>query len=185
MLRTLPTLSRRAAASLGRQTVLQRGSSSAAHVASPQAIPKTWGLPAEGPTFNPDYATEFRPSQIEGAGNGWWAKVDIPKGVKLRRVAVADGTLVRFGSLAEMEDAGWDIDDAVNYGIGHHRDPSSIYFLNPGTAMNHADKTRTASVHYVHDEPDVLELYAWTAVPFASLRDCPPRTCDLPHASSS
>ena len=60
MLRTLPTLSRRAAASLGRQTVLQRGSSSAAHVASPQAIPKTWGLPAEGPTFNPDYATEFR-----------------------------------------------------------------------------------------------------------------------------
>lgn len=160
MLRTLPTLSRRAAASLGRQTVLQRGSSSAAHVASPQAIPKTWGLPAEGPTFNPDYATEFRPSQIEGAGNGWWAKVDIPKGVRLRRVAVADGTLVRFGSLAEMEDAGWDIDDAVNYGIGHHKDPSSIYFLNPGTAMNHADKTRTASVHYVHDEPDVLELYA-------------------------
>ena len=34
-----------------------------------------------------NYPTEFRPSQIEGAGNGWWAKVDIPAGTRLRRVS--------------------------------------------------------------------------------------------------
>ena len=62
------------------------------------AVPKTWGHPAEGPTFNKDYPTEFRTSQIEGAGNGWWSKVDIPAGVRLRRVSVADGTLLKFGS---------------------------------------------------------------------------------------
>lgn len=142
----------RRTASLGRQT-LHRALSTV-------AIPKTWGHPAEGPTFNSAYATEFRPSAIDGAGNGWWAKVNIPKGTKLRRVSVTDGSLVRFGSLAELENAGWDVDDAVNYGIGHWKDPSSIFFLNPGTAMNHADKTREASVHYVHDEPNVMEL--WT-----------------------
>ena len=62
------------------------------------AVPKTWGHPAEGPTFNPEYPTEFRTSQIEGAGNGWWAKADIPAGVRLRRVTVADGTLLKFSS---------------------------------------------------------------------------------------
>jgi hypothetical protein len=49
----------------------------------------------------------------------------------------------------------------------HWRDPSAIFFLNPGTAVNHADKTREAAVMYNHDEPNVgalipsqvLELY--------------------------
>jgi len=125
-----------------------------------KAVPKTWGKPATGPTFNSKYPIEFRQSQIEGAGNGAWALVDIPKGTRLRRVAVADGTLVRFRSEQELKSAGWDIDDAVNYGIGHFADPSAIYFLNPGTAMNHADRTREPSVKYVHDEEGVLEL--WT-----------------------
>ena len=127
---------------------------------STPAIPKTWGHPATGPTFNPDYQTEFRPSQIEGGGRGWWALLDIPAGTRLRRVSVADGSLVKFSSLAELEEAGWDIDDAVNYGIGHWKSQTAIYFLNPGTAMNHADRTREASIKYVHDEEDVMEL--WT-----------------------
>jgi len=125
-----------------------------------KAIPKTWGKPATGPTFNSKYPIEFRKSQIECAGNGAFALVDIPQGTRLRRVAVADGTLVRFCNEQELMMAGWDIDDTVNYGIGHFRDPSSIYFLNPGTAMNHADKTREPSVKYVHDEEGALEL--WT-----------------------
>jgi len=138
---------------------------SSAALASEAAVsrPKTWGLPAEGPTFNPAYRTEFRQSQIDGAGNGWWALMDIPEGVRLRRVAVAEGSLVRFDSVDDIEGAGWDIDDAVNYGIGHWKNPESIYFLNPGTAMNHADRTREASVKYVHDTPEVMEL--WTAKP--------------------
>merc|ERR1711937_623956 len=123
-------------------------------------VPKTWGKPAIGPTFNSEYPVEFRKSQIEGAGNGTWALVDIPKGTRVRRVAVDEGTLVRFRSADELKAAGWDVDDAVNYGIGHFADPSSIYFLNPGTAMNHADKTREPSVKYVHDTEGVLEL--WT-----------------------
>ena len=127
---------------------------------STPAIPKTWGHPATGPTFNPDHQTEFRPSQIESGGRGWWALSDIPGGTRLRRVSVADGSLVKFSSLAELEEAGWDIDDAVNYGIGHWKSQTAIYFLNPGTAMNHADRTREASIKYVHDEEDVMEL--WT-----------------------
>ena len=120
-------------------------------------MPRTWGRPAEGPTFHPDFPTEFRPSPI--AGVGWWATVDIPKGTLLRRLSVLDGSLVRFSSREDLEEAGWDLDDAVNYGIGHWRDPSAIFFLNPGTAVNHADKTREAAVMYNHDEPNVLELY--------------------------
>eukprot|EP01052_Picozoa_sp_SAG31_P052074 SAG31_NODE_12679_length_925_cov_0.795400_1_plen_201_part_00 len=144
---------RRSAASL--RPTLARTS-----VASASTVPKTWGHPAEGTTFNPDYQTEFRSSQIAEGGNGWWARVDIPEGVRLRRVAVAEGSLVKFDSLGDLKSAGWDIDDAVNYGIGHWKNPASIYFLNPGTAMNHADRTREPSVRYVHDEADVLEL--WT-----------------------
>ena len=116
-------------------------------------MPRTWGRPAEGPTFHPDFPTEFRPSPI--AGVGWWATVDIPKGTLLRRLSVLDGSLVRFSSREDLEEAGWDLDDAVNYGIGHWRDPSAIFFLNPGTAVNHADKTREAAVMYNHDEPNV------------------------------
>ena len=121
---------------------------------------KTWGKPAEGPSFNSDFPTEFRTSQIKDAGNGWWAKIDIPANTRLRRVSVADGTLVKFSSEEQLQESGWDIDDSVNYGIGHHLDSSAIYFLNPGTAMNHADSSRKPSVKYVHDEIDVLEL--WT-----------------------
>ena len=62
---------------------------------------------------------------------------------------------MRFKSREDLEAAGWDLDDAVNYGIGHWRDPSAIFFLNPGTAVNHADKTREAAVMYNHDEPNV------------------------------
>jgi len=121
------------------------------------SIPKPWGKPVDGATFNSCYATEFRKSQIAGAGNGWFALVDIPAGTRLRRVAVADGTLLRL-SKEDLTTSGWDVDDAVNYGIGHHQDASSIYFLNPGTTMNHADKTRAPSVTYVHDEEGALEL---------------------------
>jgi len=123
-------------------------------------VKKTWGKPAMGPTFNNTYPVEFRKSQIACAGNGTWALVDIPKDTRLRRVSVANGTLVRFSSEEELRAARWDIDEAVNYGIGHFADPSCIYFLNPGTAMNHADRTREPSVKYVHDEQGVLEL--WT-----------------------
>lgn len=123
-------------------------------------VARPWGKPATGPTFNEKYPTEFRPSQIPGAGNGWWALVDIPAGVRLRRVSVTDGSLLRFETEEALKAAGWEVDDAVNYGIGHHADPSSVYFLNPGTAMNHADKAREASVRYNHDEAGALEL--WT-----------------------
>jgi len=117
-----------------------------------------WGKPAEGATFNDKYPTEFRPSGIEGAGNGWWAKVDIPKGTRLRRIAVADGSLIRTGSLEELKTSGMDVALSVNYGIGHKKDASAIYFLNPGTACNHADPTRDVSIVYKHDEQDVFEL---------------------------
>ena len=70
-------------------------------------MPRTWGRPAEGPTFHPDFPTEFRPSPI--AGVGWWARVDIPKGTLLRRLSVLDGSLVRFKSREDLEAAGWDL----------------------------------------------------------------------------
>jgi len=130
-------------------------------IVKPWTILNKDGLPtSEGPTFNKEYPTEFRASAIPHAGNGWWAKVDIPKGTRLRRVSVADGTLIRIGSEEELEAAGWEIDDSVNYGIGHKKDSSAIYFLNPGTACNHADPTREVSIIYKHDEQDVFEV--WT-----------------------
>ena len=70
-------------------------------------MPRTWGRPAEGPTFHPDFPTEFRPSPI--AGVGWWARVDIPRGTLLRRLSVLDGSLVRFKSREDLEAAGWDL----------------------------------------------------------------------------
>eukprot|EP00747_Dinoflagellata_sp_TGD_P055174 gnl/TRDRNA2_/TRDRNA2_149400_c0_seq1.p1 gnl/TRDRNA2_/TRDRNA2_149400_c0~~gnl/TRDRNA2_/TRDRNA2_149400_c0_seq1.p1 ORF type:complete len:281 (+),score=64.81 gnl/TRDRNA2_/TRDRNA2_149400_c0_seq1:75-917(+) len=121
---------------------------------------KPWGKPAEGPTFNEKYPTEFKESGIPHAGLGWWAKVDIPKGTRMRRVSVADGSLVKVGSLEELQSTGWGVNDSVNYGVGHVKDPSAIYFLNPGTACNHADPTRQVSIQYKHDEKDVFEL--WT-----------------------
>jgi len=121
---------------------------------------KPWGKPVDGSSFNEEYPTEFRPSAVPDAGNGWWAKVDIPKDTRMRRVSVEDGTLVRVGSLEELHATGWGSEDSVNYGIGHKKDSSAIYFLNPGTACNHADPTREVSIIYKHDEKDVFEL--WT-----------------------
>jgi len=126
----------------------------------PKLVRKTWGHKPEGPTFTSKYKMEYRISQIQGAGDGSWACEDIPAGTRLRRVSIEDGSLVRFGSEEELRATGWDIDDSVNYGIGHHKDPSGIYFLNPGTTMNHADMTRDASVRYIHDEEGAIEL--WT-----------------------
>ena len=118
-----------------------------------------WGKPAEGPTFNEKYPTEFRPSAIPDAGNGWWAKVDIPKGTRLRRVSVKDGSLIKIADLDALKSSGWGVEDSVHYGIGHRKDTTVIYFLNPGTACNHADPTRETSIRYHHDEKDVYELY--------------------------
>jgi len=70
-------------------------------------IEKPWGKRAVGPSFNANYPTEFRPSQIPGAGNGWWALADIPAGTQMRRVSVEAGSLLRMSSLDEMERAGW------------------------------------------------------------------------------
>jgi len=126
----------------------------------PKLVRKTWGHKAEGPTFTSKYEIENRKSQIQGAGNGLWAWEDIPAGIRLRRVSVEDGSLLRFGSEEELRATGWDIDDSVNYGIGHHKDPAGIYFLNPGTPMNHADTTRDASVLYIHDEEGAIELWS-------------------------
>jgi len=123
-------------------------------------VPKPWGKPASGHTFNPKYPTEFRLSAVPDGGMGWWAKVDIPKGIRMRRVSVAEGSLVKVGSLKELEETGWGMDESVNYGIGHRKDTSAIYFLNPGTACNHADPTRERSIVYKHDEQDVYEQ--WT-----------------------
>ncbi len=122
--------------------------------------PKPWGKPVDGASFHPDYPTEFKTSTIPDCGNGWFAKCDIPKGTRLRRVSVQDGTLLRFASMDELKATGWDVDETVHYGIGHHNDKDAIFFLNPGTACNHADPTRRASVAYRHDEVGVLEI--WT-----------------------
>lgn len=119
-----------------------------------------WGHQPDASTFNPKYATEFRESQIPFCGNGWYAKQDIPASVRMRRISIEEGSLIRIGSEEEFHATGWDADEAVNYGIGHHMDPSAIFFLRPGTAVNHADPSREASVEYRHCEPGVLEI--WT-----------------------
>jgi len=128
--------------------------------AAPITAEKPWGKPPDVASFNEKYPTEFRMSEIPGAGKGWFAKVDIPKGVRMRRVSVDDGSLIRVGSLEALKATGWDLADSVNYGIGHLKDPSAIYYLNPGTATNHADPTREAAIKYSHDEKGVYEI--WT-----------------------
>ena len=72
-------------------------------------------------------------------------------------LAARAGSLLRFDSEDVLRATGWDVNETVNYGIGHHADPSAIYFLNPGTAMNHASYD-VASVEYDHSLPGVLEL---------------------------
>merc|ERR1711939_379885 len=128
-------------------------------------IPIPWRKPAVGPSFNAEYPVEFRDSSIAGAGWGTWALVDIPAGVRIRRVAEADGTLHCFRSLEEFKASGWDVDDACNYGIrpyGHEdTDPSAICYLNPGTAMNHAaGNGRVASLEYRFIQPGVIEIWS-------------------------
>ena len=129
----------------GRTPLSQLGDIVDAHVMKMKSE-KPWGKPAEGPTYNEASPTEFKTSNIPDAGLGWFAKNDIPKGTRLRRVSVADGTMFRFGSLDDFKNSGWDLADSVNYGIGHRKDPSSIFYLNPGTACNHADPTRDRNI---------------------------------------
>jgi hypothetical protein len=138
----------------------QQGKLNRSQVKEAEAVHVPWGHQPEASTFNPKYATEFRESQIPFCGNGWYAKQDIPAGVRMRRISSEEGSLIRIGSEAEFKTTGWDPDEAVNYGIGHHMDPAAIYFLNPGTAVNHADPSREASVEYRHCEPGVMEI--WT-----------------------
>lgn len=116
----------------------------------------TWNKPASGPTFL--FATEFRRSSIPDSGNGWWAAEDIPAGSCLRRVRVDEGSLVRFASKGELIAAGWDPRDYVNYGICHPQEPTCVFFLNPGTAMNHS--SANGSVRYNMDVTGTMEI--WT-----------------------
>jgi len=119
-----------------------------------------WKKPVGGPSFNQEYLSEYRASDVPNGGLGWWAKVDIPKGTRMRKVTLKDKTLHRFENEAELRATGWDIDDAVNYGIGHASDRSAIFYLDPGTACNHADRTRKASVQYNMTQKGMMEI--WT-----------------------
>ena len=120
-----------------------------------KCLPKSWGHPAEGRTFNAEYPTENRTSGIPGAGTGWWARCDIPSGVRLRRCSIADGSLHRFEDEQALRASGWDLNEAINYGISHKNDRGAIFYTNPGTMCNHADKSREASVKYNFDEKGV------------------------------
>ena len=104
------------------------------------------------------YDTQFRPSAIPDGGLGWWALMDIPAGVMLRHVAVADGSLHRVANEPELRSTGWDVDEAVHYGIGHKADHGAIYYLDPGTAANHADPTRSAAVEYIMRVPGEMQI---------------------------
>lgn len=127
---------------------------------SPDGCAVPWGHPVGGRSFTEKYKTEFRTSGIPDSGLGWWANQDIPCGTRLRRVTVADGSLLRFADEAALRATGWSLHDAFNYGIAHKSDRGSTFFLHPGTAMNHADPTRQASVQYKMDVGGEMEL--WT-----------------------
>lgn len=85
---------------------------------------------------------------------------DIPPGVMVRRCTLADGTLRTFARSEDLVQSGWDLDDACNYGIGHKACADDICYLNPGTAMNHADVTRTPSFRYSFPERGVVEIWS-------------------------
>lgn len=124
------------------------------------AVPKPWEKPLDT-SFNGEYPTEFRQSQIEGGGLGWWAKVDIPAGVCMRKLSVAEGTLVRLSSEEELHATGWDIDQCVNYATGHFKDPGAVYWTCPGTKMNHSWQP---SIEYRHTEAGKMELWTMRGV---------------------
>jgi len=107
------------------------------------------------------FTSEFRPSAIEGGGLGWWATVDMPAGVRLRRVSIEDGSLLRFANESELKNAGWEMKDCVHYGIGHKTDKDALYYLNPGTPCNHADPNVEVAVEYRMTKAGEMEL--WTA----------------------
>lgn len=86
--------------------------------------------------------------------------MDIPKGTRMRYVSIEADTLHRFANEEELRATGWDMDEAVNYGIGHKIDRRAIFFLDPGTACNHADRTRQASVKYNMNRKGMMEI--WT-----------------------
>ena len=124
-------------------------------------VPIPWDRPVAGDTFNTNFNTEFRRSEIDGAGNGWFTLDDIPNGTMMRRVSIAEGSLLKFTTAEDFLATGWDLRRAADYGIGLHGIPDAIYFLNPGTTMNHADSTRDAAVKYVYNHVgDEIEL--WT-----------------------
>jgi len=114
------------------------------------SMPVPWGREPNAETFDARYPTEFKTSSIPDCGKGWYAKTRIPAGVQLRRVSTADGTLIRIGSERELVATGWGLDAPVNYGIGHWCDGgAAIYFLSPGTAVNHASSGQP-SIGYKH-----------------------------------
>jgi len=131
--------------------------------ASPMHLPyRPWKNPetTSAACFNQQYPTEYRKSAIEGAGMGWWAKVDIPAGVHLRTSSVEDGSFFRFASEEELRSCGWEVDEAVHYGISLNGDPDVTYFSNPGIPCNHADPSRKPSVEYKLVRPGLMEV--WT-----------------------
>jgi hypothetical protein len=91
---------------------------------------------------------------------GWWAKTDIPAGVLLRTSSVDDGSFVRFANEEEFHSTGWEVDEAVHYGISLKADPDALYFSNPGIPCNHADPSREPSVEYRLVKPGLMEV--WT-----------------------
>jgi len=116
----------------------------------------TWNKEALGHTFL--YNTEFRPSSIPNSGNGWWAKEDIPSNACIRKVSIKDNTLIQFSNAEELQNTQWDPIEYVNYGIGHPLEPTCIFFLNPGTAMNHS--THHFNVRYNMEKRDVMEIWS-------------------------
>lgn len=123
-----------------------------------------WERPIQVFSFNQTYQTEFRKSQIENAGFGWWANCNIPANVKLRSFNIADSTLLRFENEQELLATNWNINEMVNYGIGHKLDTSAIFFLKPGIRMNHADPLREPSVVYKFPQKDSIEIWTIKAI---------------------
>lgn len=123
--------------------------------------PKPWRNPLGfkcAKSFAQRWETVFKQSTIPGCGRGWFATKDIPKGTQLRYVSVKNGTLLRFRNYKELMATGWKLEEAVNYGIGHKSEPKSIFWLSPGTPINHSDPPM-ASVAYDMSVRGEMKLY--------------------------